>query len=391
MTSLGKIRVLAQGATLMVAALVTSTAVAPAGAASPVTTASVHAADRLKVRSAEPLVIAHRGASGYRPEHTLAAYRLAIQMGADYIEPDLVSTKDGVLVARHENEISGTTDVADHPEFASRQATKVIDGRPVTGWFTEDFTLAELRTLRAKERLPQVRPANTRYDGRFVVPTFDEVLDLAREESRRRGVVIGVYPETKHPTYFDSVGLSLEEPLVAALRRHHLDRPNAPVYVQSFETANLKELAGEVRVPLVQLVDASGAPYDTVAAGQPVTYRDLVTPAGLQEIAAYAEGLGAHKDLVLPREVTGALTTPSDVVDDAHAVGLLVHAWTIRDENQFMATDFRRGTDPNAKGDARAEISAFLDAGVDGVFSDFADTAVDARDSWLAERAERVG
>ena len=370
----------------MVATLATSTLLAPATSAAPFTASSTAGA-----RVTEPIVIAHRGASGYRPEHTLAAYRLAIQMGADYIEPDLVSTKDGVLVARHENEISGTTDVADHPEFAGRRSTKVIDGRPVTGWFTEDFTLAELRTLCAKERLPQVRPGNTRYDGRFQVPTFDEVLDLAAEESRRRGTTIGVYPETKHPTYFDSLGLSLEEPLVAALRDHHLDRPNAPVFVQSFETANLRELAGTVRVPLVQLVDASGSPYDTVAAGKPVLYRDMVTPAGLREIAAYADGLGSHKDLILPRDATGAATEPSDVVEDAHAAGLIVHAWTMRDENQFMATNFRRGSDPVAKGDARAEILAFLDAGVDGVFSDYSDTAVDARDSWLAERADQAG
>ena len=338
-----------------------------------------------------PVVIAHRGASGYRPEHTLAAYRLAIRMGADYIEPDLVSTKDGVLVARHENEISGTTDVADRPEFADRRATKVIDGRPVTGWFTEDFTLDELKTLRAKERLPMVRPGNTRYDGRFEVPTFDEVLALAAEESRRRGTTVGVYPETKHPTYFDEAGLSLEEPLAAALKRHGLDRPKAPVFVQSFETANLRDLDGLVRVRLVQLVDGSGAPYDRVAAGDPTSYRDLVTPEGLREIATYADGVGAHKDLVLPRDATGATGEPSDVVADAHAEDLLVHVWTMRDENQFMATNFRRGTDPNAKGDARAEIFAFLDAGVDGLFGDYPDTAVDARDSWLEERAAQAG
>ena len=220
---------------------------ATAAAASTVLTAPAHAAPSSRDQVAEPVVIGHRGASGYRPEHTLASYELAIRMGADYIEPDLVSTKDGVLVARHENEIGGTTDVAQHPEFADRRTTKSIDGRQVTGWFTEDFTLAELKTLRAKERLPQVRPSNTRYDGRFEVPTFDEVLDLAAKESKRRGVTIGVYPETKHPTYFDSIGLSLEEPLVRTLKAHHLDRANAPVFVQSFETSNLRELAGESR------------------------------------------------------------------------------------------------------------------------------------------------
>lgn len=338
-----------------------------------------------------PLVIAHRGASGYRPEHTLEGYRLAIRMGADYVEPDLVSTKDGVLVARHENEISGTTDVADRPEFADRRATKTIDGRPVTGWFTEDFTLDELRTLRAKERLPLVRPDNTRYDGRFQVPTFDEVLDLVQEESRRRGTTIGVYPETKHPSYFDSIGLSLEEPLARTLRAHHLDRPGAPVFVQSFETSNLRVLADRVRVPLVQLVDSSGAPYDLASSGDGRTYRDLVTPAGLREIATYADAVGANKDLVLPRDGTGSTGEPSDLVGDAHARGLLVHVWTMRDENQFMATNFRRGVDPTAKGDAAAEIQAFLDAGVDGFFGDFPDTAVDARDSWLAEHEQLAG
>ncbi len=233
----------------------------------------------------EPVVIAHRGASGYRPEHTLAAYRLAIRMGADYVEPDLVPTKDGVLVARHENEISGTTDVAGRPEFADRRTTKVIDGRQVTGWFTEDFTLAELKNLRAVERLPEVRPDNTRYDGMFEVPTFDEVLELVREESRNEGRRIGVYPETKHPTYFDSLGLSLEEPLVEALRRHRMDRARSKVVIQSFETANLRELSAMVAVPLVQLINRDGRPFDFVASGDPRTYADLATPEGLAWIA----------------------------------------------------------------------------------------------------------
>ena len=359
---------------------------APASAAG--TSQAVPAAD---AGVDEPLVIAHRGASGYRPEHTLAAYKLAIQMGADYVEPDLVSTKDGVLVARHENEISGTTDVADHPEFADRRTTKVVDGHEVTGWFTEDFTLAELKTLRAEERLPDVRPGNTRYDGRYQVPTFDEVLDLVARESRRRGEVVGVYPETKHPTYFDSVGLSLEEPLVEALQRHHLNRPNARVYIQSFETGNLRELADTVRVPLVQLVDATGAPYDLQAAGDPRTYADLVTREGLREIATYADSVGANKDIVLPRDAEGYLTPPSSVVDDAHDAGLDVHVWTMRDENRFMARDFWIGSDPNAKGDAFAEYAAFFDAGVDGVFSDYSDTAVAAREAWLAEQRALAG
>ncbi len=370
----------------MAAATVTSTTLSGPASAAP-----LQSRPQARPQVDEPIVIGHRGASGYRPEHTLASYALAIKMGADYIEPDLVSTKDGVLVARHENEIGGTTDVADHPEFADRRTTKKIDGKQVTGWFTEDFTLAELKTLRAKERLPQVRPSNTRYDGRFEIPTFEEVLDLVQRESRRRGVTIGVYPETKHPTYFDSVGLSLEEPLLAALRRHHLDRPNAPVFVQSFETTNLRELSTETKVPLVQLVDASGAPYDLAAKGDPRTYRDLLTPAGMKEIATYADGVGANKDLVLPRDPAGNTGKPSDLVGDAHAQGLQVHVWTVRDENQFMAKNFRTGTDPNAKGDAIAETQAFLDAGVDGVFTDNADTAVEARQEWLDEQSQQVG
>jgi glycerophosphoryl diester phosphodiesterase len=335
----------------------------------------------------EPIVIGHRGASGYRPEHTLAAYKLAIAFGVDYVEPDLVSTKDGVLVARHENEISGTTDVAEHPEFADRKTTKTIDGRPVTGWFTEDFTLAELKTLRAKERLPDVRPDNTRYDGRFQVPTFEQVLDLVRAESKRLGRPIGVYPETKHPTYFDSMGLSLEEPLVRSLRRHHLDRPKAPVFVQSFETENLRDLAGRVRVPLVQLIDATGAPYDFVESGDPRTYADLVTPEGLEWVASYASGVGTNKNVLIPRDPDGFLTEPTDVVDDAHAAGLIVHAWTFRDENQFLPADFRVGDDPNAKGDAFSEYDVFFDLGLDGVFSDHPDTALEAREWWWANGA----
>jgi glycerophosphoryl diester phosphodiesterase len=330
-----------------------------------------------------PIVIGHRGASGYRPEHTLASYKLAIALGADYVEPDLVSTKDGVLVARHENEIGGTTDVADHPEFADRKTTKVIDGVSVTGWFTEDFTLAELKTLRAKERLPDVRPDNTRYDGKFRIPTFQQVLDLVRQESQRLGRRIGVYPETKHPTYFDSIDLSLEEPLTRALRRNHLDRANAKVFVQSFETANLRELSERVRVPLVQLINSTGAPYDFVAAGDPRTYADLVTPEGLDWVASYADGIGANKDVLIPRDPAGFLTEPTAVVDDAHAAGLIVHAWTFRDENQFLPADFRVGTDPNAKGDAFGEYDVFLDLGLDGVFSDHPDTAVQAREWWL--------
>ncbi|GEP38983.1 glycerophosphoryl diester phosphodiesterase [Nocardioides psychrotolerans] len=368
---------------LLLAALA-ATPVLVAGPAPASAAASPVAPERSAVHQlAEPQVFGHRGASGYRPEHTLASYRLAIQLGADYIEPDLVSTKDGVLVARHENEISGTTDVADHPEFAVRRTTKTIDGRPVTGWFTEDFTLAELKTLRAQERLPQVRPDNTRYDGRFEVPTFAEVLALVKEQSRKAGRPVGVAPETKHPTYFDSIGLSLEEPMLRELKLAGLDKKRSKVLIQSFEVTNLRELDRRTDLPLEQLVDGSGAPYDQVVAGTGTTYRDLVTAAGLRRISSYAEWVGPTKDLVLPRDAAGATGAPSDLVDDAHAAGLRVVVFTLRDENQFMATNFRRGVDPNAKGDILAEVTAFLDAGVDGIFADFPDSAVEAREAWL--------
>ena len=330
-----------------------------------------------------PLVFGHRGASGYRPEHTLASYQKAIELGADYVEPDLVATKDGVLVARHENEIGGTTDVADHPEFAGRRTTKVIDGRAVTGWFTEDFTLAELKTLRAKERLPQVRPQNAQYDGRFEVPTFAEVLRLVRDESRRTGRIIGVAPETKHPTYFDSIGLSLEEPMLRTLHRFGMDEKRSKVLIQSFEVGNLRQLDEMTDLPLEQLVDAAGAPYDQVAAGTPTTYASMTTPAGLRAVARYADWLGPNKDLVLPRDATGATSEPSTLVPDAHRAGLRVVVWTIRDENQFMATNFRNGTDPVAKGNVHDEVLAFLDAGVDALFADYPDSAVAARSDWL--------
>ena len=327
----------------------------------------------------QPLVIGHRGASGYRPEHTLEAYRLAIRQGADFIEPDLVSTRDGVLVARHENEISGTTDVAAHPEFAGRKTTKTIDGVAVTGWFTEDFTLAELRTLRAKERLPQVRVTNTAFDGQFPIPTLQEVIDLARAESRRLGRTIGVYPETKHPSYFQSIGLALEEPLVRTLRANDLTRKTAPVIIQSFETANLRKLARMTNVRLAQLLDASGKPYDFVVSGDPRTYRDLVSPANLRWISTYADGIGANKNLLVPRDAAGRLLEPTTVVRDAHRAGLVVHAWTFRAENQFLAADHRIGADPNARGDITAEYELFFRLGLDGVFADQPDTAVAAR------------
>lgn len=325
-----------------------------------------------------PTVVGHRGASGYRPEHTLAAYEQAILQCADYIEPDLVSTRDGVLVARHENEIGGTTDVADHPEFADRRTTKVIDGTTITGWFTEDFTLAELRTLRAKERIPATRPGNTEFDGLYPVPTLDEVVDLARRSLTCDGEPVGVYPETKHPSYFDSIDLSLEEPLVDTLEANGYGDRQDPVIIQSFETANLRELAGRTDVAIAQLVNCSGAPYDLVAAGDARTYADLVTSGGLADIAGYADGIGVCKDVMIPRDASGRLAAPTPVIADAHDAGLLVHGWTFRRENRFLPTEFRSGADLDAPGDLPGEIAVFLEAGMDGFFTDNPDIGADA-------------
>jgi glycerophosphoryl diester phosphodiesterase len=315
-------------------------------------------------------VVGHRGASGSRPEHTLAAYEQAILQCADFIEPDLVATKDGILVARHENEIGGTTDVASRSEYAARRTTKVIDGTSITGWFTEDFTLTELRGLRAIERLPAVRPGNTAFEGLYRVPTFDEVLDLARHSRTCDGRPVGIYPETKHPTYFDGLGLSLEERVVDVLERNGYADRRDPVIIQSFETANLRDLDHLTDLRLAQLVSCSGAPYDLVAAGNPRTYADLVTPTGLADIATYADGVGLCKDLMIPRDAAGNLLAPTNVVDDAHREGLVVHGWTFRRENQFLPTQFRSSTDPNAAGDLAGEIRVFLDAGMDGFFTD---------------------
>ncbi|GAA4366712.1 esterase-like activity of phytase family protein [Agromyces bauzanensis] len=334
--------------------------------------------EKERVPSSDITVVAHRGASGYRPEHTLAAYETAITQCADFIEPDVVATKDGVLVARHENEISGTTDVASRPQFADRMATKTIDGVTVSGWFTEDFTLAELKTLRAIERLPQVRPENTAFNGLYQVPTLDEVIDLARHSTSCQGEPIGVYPETKHPSYFDSIGLSLEEPLVAQLSANGVDDADAPVIVQSFEVANLKELDGMTEVALAQLISSSGRPYDFTVAGDARTYADLVTPAGLAEIAGYADGIGVEKNVVIPRNADGTLGAPSPVIEDAHRTGLDVHGWTFRRENVFLPAEFRSSSDPAGIGDLAGEIRVFVEAGLDGMFSDNPDVAVAA-------------
>lgn len=330
---------------------------------------------RTQPSATHPIVIAHRGASGERPEHTIASYALAIAQGADFIEPDLVLTKDGVLVARHENEISETTDVADRPQFADRKTTKVIDGQTFTGWFTEDFTLAELKTLRAKERLPLLRKANTAFDGMFEIPTFAEVLALARTKSAETGRVIGVYPETKHPSYFISIGLPHEAPLLKILAEHGLDRPDSPIFIQSFEVGNLKALREKTKAPLIQLMASDGGPADDPAQ----SYAGMATPEGLKAIAAYADGIGVEKTMVIPRTLIGNLGAPTALVADAHAAGLTVHVWTMRRENYFLPLSYKSGMNPAGKGDLVGEIRAYLDAGIDGLFSDNVTEAVAAR------------
>jgi glycerophosphoryl diester phosphodiesterase len=329
-------------------------------------------------------VIGHRGASGYRPEHTLASYELAARMGADYIEPDLVTTKDGVLVARHEPEISGTTDVADHPEFAARKTTKSLDGVATTGWFTEDFTLAELKTLRAKERIPDIRQHNTIFNGRYQIPTFQEVIDLSKRLSRELHREIGIYPETKHPTYFRKQGLALEPKLVAALNENGLNRRGAKVFVQSFEVSNLQQLNRVLRVPLVQLTSATGAPFDFTDTGDPRTYADMTTAAGLRDVAKYADGLGPDKNQIIPRDAAGFLLEPTTLVRDAHRAGLVVHPYTFRAENTFLPADFRSSTVPAEYGDLFSEIAAFRATGIDGLFTDNTDIAIAQRDDKLA-------
>lgn len=321
---------------------------------------------------AAPIVIAHRGASGERPEHTIASYALAIEQGADFIEPDLVMTKDGVLVARHENEISGTTDVADRAEFAARKATKTIDGQSVTGWFTEDFTLAELKTLRAKERLPMLRPGNAAYDGRFDIPTFQEIIDLARAKEKETGRRIGLYPETKHPSYFRSIGLAFEARLAALLAKNGYATRDDPVFIQSFELENLKTLRGLTGLRLIFLMDAKGGPAD----GSGKTYAALAAPAGLAELAKSVDGIGPAKEMIVPRTLLGRSGTPTSLVQDAHAAGLAVHVWTFRAENYFLPLEMRKGVDPRRTGDLPAELRQFAALGVDGVFSDFPGIAV---------------
>ena len=310
-----------------------------------------------------PLLIAHRGFPGLRHEHSRSSYDLAIDSGADYIEPDVVATRDGHLVVRHDAEISGTTDVADRQEFADRKTTRIIDGSTLTGWFTEDFTLAEIKTLRTRERIPDVRPHNTDLPGEQVL-TFDEVIDAAAEGTTRRGRPVGIYVETKHPTYFEGIGLSLNDLLIDALERHQLNRPDAPVIIQSFESGNLRQLRSRTELPLVRLV-------------MPRKRADL---DDLDDVATFADIIGPHKDLVIPRDPEGRLAEPTTLVDRAHEAGLGVHIWTMRDEPRFLPAGMS----------AHEEYAAYFAAGIDGLFSDWTTTAVEARAAWLAARPAPV-
>jgi glycerophosphoryl diester phosphodiesterase len=308
------------------------------------------------------LIIAHRGASADRPEHTLAAYELAIAQGADYIEPDLVATKDLVLVARHENELSGTTDVASRPEFEDRRRDKTIDGQRVAGWFAEDFTLAELRTLRARERIPTLRPANARYDGLYQVPTLAEIVQLVRVKEAETGRRIGLYPEIKHPTFLlQAERIDLVDLLLAEFRALGIT-PADPVFIQSFDVAPLQRLARRSDFKLVQLVKPEDGPADEPA----MRYADMVTPSGLAEVAKYADAIGAHIGLIL-----GMDGKPTTLVTDAKAAGLPVHAWTVRPENEFLPETLRSGDEPRGRGCGDVKLAGMLKAaGVAGIFTD---------------------
>ena len=319
----------------------------------------------------KPIVIGHRGAAGHRPEHTLEGYKLAIEMGADFVEPDLVMTKDKVLMARHENEISGTTDVA--TKFPDRKTTKVVDGETIKGWFIEDFTLKEMKTLRANERLPF---RNHNFDGKFEIPTFTEILELVKKESKERKRQIGIYPETKHPTYFENAGLPLETAVVAELKKYGLDKKDSPVFIQSFEMGILRKFKKLTKVPLIFLIDdPEKIPYDLVAEKKKITYKELLQPASLKELSATIAGIGPYKRYIVPENEKHEKLPPTTLIADAHKVGLLVHPYTFRNEDQYLLKDY--------KGDPQNEYLEFYKLGVDGVFSDFADEAVNAKKNFL--------
>jgi glycerophosphoryl diester phosphodiesterase len=365
-------RLLAGGLALVTAGTAYAAFASSSGAA------SAPAAPQARQGARLPIVIAHRGASEYRPEESKSAYELAIEMGADYIEPDIVTTKDHVLVARHDNWLNDTTDVANHPEFASLKTTKTIDGVARTDWFTEDFTYAQLRTLRLKERLPDLRPGSSAFDGIDPIASLDEVLRIAKDHH------VGVYPETKHPTYFRSIGLPLEDELLKDLAQYGFKGKNDKVFIQSFETSNLRALHKKTSIKLIQLIDTQGAPYDFVANHDPRTYSDLVTPAGLKGIAQYAYGVGPGLTRIIPVDASNHVLPPTTLVADAHHAGLAVHPWTVRPENSFLPVEYRQGNpaSPNflrAEGDASRLLADFYKLGVDGIFSDDSALAVSTR------------
>jgi glycerophosphoryl diester phosphodiesterase len=347
--------------------------------------APAHGQGKERTRARAPIVIAHRGASGYLPEHTLAAYSVAILQGADFVEPDLVMTRDGHLIARHDNVLDPTTDVASHPELASRKTTKVVDGQSVTGWFSEDFTLAEVKTLRAVERIPGIRPGNTRFDRQFEIPTLQEIIDLVKAHEKAGGRAIGIYPETKHPTYFDGLGLAMEAPLVRILHRNGYQGQRGKVFIQSFEIRNLQKLRRMTRIPLVQLLGDKGKPYDVEATGGTLSYEQMATAQGLRDIARYADGVGPEKSrFLIPLDARGNLDPAGATrfVADAHAAGLLVHAYTFRAENFFLSKNQKSAGNASARGDLEAELAAFLALGIDGFFTDQTDLGVRARNAF---------
>ncbi|XP_046971778.1 glycerophosphodiester phosphodiesterase, periplasmic-like [Vanessa cardui] len=328
----------------------------------------------------KPVVVAHRGASGYVPEHTLGAYALAITMGADYVEPDLVMTKDGHLISRHENELGHTSDVSQRPEFADRYRTQNVSGKTVTGWFSEDFTLAEIKTLRAIEPIPDIRPGNTRMDKAYDIPTFQEIIDLVKALEISENRTIGIYPELKYGLHFQNLGLAMEPKVVEVFHRNGYTKRNDPVYIQSFEVSNLKKLKQLTNLRLLQLYGALTArPFDQVELGTWLTYAQMATPKGLANVAEYASAVGPQKSYIIPRNLANNLSSPTNFVKDAHAVGLEVHPWTFRAENVYLPKEFQRGNSSIAFGDLESEIKAFLDAGVDGLFVDQPDILVRVR------------
>ncbi|RVE50563.1 hypothetical protein evm_004790 [Chilo suppressalis] len=329
----------------------------------------------------DPLVIGHRGASGYVPEHTLGSYALAITLGTDFVEPDLVMTKDGQLIARHDNELGLTTDVSEHHEFASRHRNQTVDGIEVTGWFTEDFTLEEIKTLRAVERIPKIRPGNARLNGAFTIPTFQEIIDLVKSLQISQKRIIGIYPEIKHSTHFKTLGLPMERAVVGILNKNGYRSRESPIYIQSFEISNLKELKQLTELRLLQLYESnlSLQPYDQVVAGTGYTYGDMATPLGLKEVAKYAYAVGPDKTSIIPRDANNRLCHATNFVHDAHLAGLKVHPYTFRAENSFLPAEFRSSTNEDDIGDLSSEIRAYLNAGIDGLFSDQPDIPVRMR------------